>query len=85
MPGKERYTISDERSLAVGSRAAAASHISLGSKVSAANIVRMTTAQKASAPIPGSIVITEPNATKAPSSDSMKMSIIDQRPIKRTM
>ena len=36
------------------------------------------------APMPGSIVITEPNCTSAPSSDSMKMSIIDQRPIKRT-
>src|SRR6266478_5791978 len=66
-------------------RCAAASHISRGSKVSAANIVRITTPQNASAPTPGSIVITEPNATSAPSSDSMKMSIIDQRPMKRTM
>jgi hypothetical protein len=40
-------------STALGSRAVAASHISRGSKVSAANIVRITTAQKASAPAPG--------------------------------
>ena len=32
----------------------------------------------------GWIVITAPNTTSAPSSDSMKMSIIDQRPMKRT-
>ncbi len=66
-------------------RSAAASHISRGSKVSAANMVRITTPQKARAPTPGSIVITEPKATRAPSSDSIKMSIIDQRPMKRTM
>ena len=50
-------------------------HISRGSKVSAANMVRITTAQKASAPTPGSIVITEPKATSAPSNDSMKISM----------
>ena len=38
-------------------------------------MVRITTAQKANAPTPGSIVITEPNATSAPSNDSIKMSI----------
>src|SRR4051794_18443119 len=59
----------------------AASHISLGSKDSAANIVRITTPAKATAPSPGSIVTTEPNCTSAISTDSMKMSIIDQRPI----
>ena len=40
--------------------------------------------EKATAPAPGSIVMTEPKTINAPSKDSMKMSIIDQRPIKRT-
>ena len=64
---------------------AAASHISRGSNASAANIVRITTAAKATAPKPGSIVTTEPNCTSATRIDSMKMSIIDQRPIALTM
>ena len=48
-------------------------------------MVSTTTAQKASAPTPGWIVIAAPKVTSAPSSDSIKMSIIDQRPIKHTM
>ena len=43
-----------------------------------------TTAQKATAPMPGSMVTARPNWTSAPSSDSMKMSTIDQRPIQAT-
>jgi hypothetical protein len=63
----------------------AASHIRRGSNVSAAKMVVNTTAQKASAPTPGSMVTARPNCTSAPKSDSMKMSTIDQRPIQATM
>ena len=48
-------------------------------------MVRITTAAKAIAPTPGSIVTIAPNCTSATRIDSMKMSIIDQRPIQSMM
>jgi hypothetical protein len=59
--------------------------MSRGSNPSAASIVRITTPQNATAPTPGSMRTTEPNWTRATRIDSMKMSIIDQRPTALTM
>jgi hypothetical protein len=56
-----------------------------GSKVVAAIMVMTTTAAKEMAPMPGSIVAIEPNRTSPTNIDSMKISIIDQRPIASTM
>lgn len=47
-------------------------------------MVRITTAQKATAPTLGSMLTTAPNCTSATNNVSMKMSIIDQRPIAAT-
>ena len=48
-------------------------------------MVSTTTEAKAIAPMPGSTIESLPNWTSATSSDSMKMSIIDQRPIVLTI
>src|SRR5690348_13480782 len=63
----------------------AASHISRGSNAAAANMVMMTTAAKDTAPTPGLMVAIEPNWTRPARIESMKMSIIDQRPIDSTI
>src|SRR5882672_7994746 len=63
----------------------AASHISRGSKQVAAIMVVMTTAAKAIAPVPGSMVAIAPRRTSPTRIEIMKTSIIDHRPTDSTM
>src|SRR5262249_29529683 len=61
-----------------------ASHISRGSKASAANMVMTTTAANATAPVLASTVASTPNCTSATRRESMKTSMLDQRPTAST-
>src|SRR4030088_503042 len=60
---------------------ALASHISRGSNTMVASIVMITTAAKATRPPPACTAVSEPNCRRATSTETEKISMLDQRPM----